>query len=66
VTEPVVLVVEDDLSMRKFVSDALSNRGHSVASVATGEEALQALSRMPQPDLIVLTSVFRGLTASLS
>jgi two-component system KDP operon response regulator KdpE len=56
-----VLVVEDDLGMRKFVSDALSNRGHSVASVATGEEALQALSRMPQPDLIVLDIGLPGI-----
>ncbi|HEV3231801.1 MAG TPA: response regulator transcription factor [Candidatus Dormibacteraeota bacterium] len=53
-SQPIVLVVEDEPSMRKFVSDALANRGHAVTAVASGEAALEELARMPQPDLLVL------------
>jgi len=60
-TEPIVLVVEDDPSMRKFVGDALSNRGHAVTAVATGEAALDALARIPDPDLVVLDLGLPGI-----
>lgn len=60
-TEPIVLLVEDEPSMRKFVSDALANRGHAVTSVATGEEALDTLGRMPQPDLVILDLGLPGI-----
>jgi len=60
-TEPIILVVEDELSMRKFVADALANRGHSVTAVATGEEAVDILGRMPQPDLVILDLGLPGI-----
>ena len=56
-----MLVVEDDPSMRKFVGDALSNRGHAVTAVATGEAALDALARIPDPDLVVLDLGLPGI-----
>jgi two-component system KDP operon response regulator KdpE len=61
VTEPIILVVEDELSMRNFVSDALANRGHAVTAVATGEQALDVLGRMPQPDLVILDLGLPGI-----
>jgi two-component system, OmpR family, KDP operon response regulator KdpE len=60
-TEPIILVVEDELSMRNFVSDALANRGHAVTAVATGEQALDMLGRMPQPDLVILDLGLPGI-----
>ena len=60
-TEPIILVVEDELSMRKFVADALANRGHAVTAVATGEEAVDILGRMPQPDLVILDLGLPGI-----
>lgn len=60
-SEPVVLVVEDESNMRKFVADALTNRGHAVTSVASGEEALEVLRRMPPPDLIILDLGLPGI-----
>jgi two-component system KDP operon response regulator KdpE len=60
-TEPIILVVEDELSMRKFVADALANRGHAVTAVATGEEAVAILARMPEPDLVVLDLGLPGI-----
>jgi two-component system KDP operon response regulator KdpE len=61
VTEPIILVVEDDSSMRKFVADALANREHAVTAVATGEQAVEVLSRMPQPDLVILDLGLPGI-----
>jgi two-component system, OmpR family, KDP operon response regulator KdpE len=60
-TEPIILVVEDELSMRNFVSDALANRGHAVTAVATGEQAIDILGRMPQPDLVILDLGLPGI-----
>jgi two-component system KDP operon response regulator KdpE len=60
-TEPIILVVEDEPSMRKFVADALANRGHAVTAVATGEEAVDILGRMPQPDLVILDLGLPGI-----
>jgi len=60
-TEPIILVIEDESSMRKFVADALANRGHAVTAVATGEEAVDVLGRMPQPDLVILDLGLPGI-----
>jgi two-component system, OmpR family, KDP operon response regulator KdpE len=52
--EPVVLVVEDDPIMARFVHDALKNRGHRVSIAGDGAAALEALGRGPDPDLVIL------------
>ena len=52
--DPVVLVVEDDPIMAKFVHDALKNRGHRVSIAADGRSALDLLARGPDPDLVIL------------
>jgi two-component system KDP operon response regulator KdpE len=52
--EPVVLLVEDDPIMSRFVRDALANRGHRVAVAADGLAALDHLAHGPDPDLVIL------------
>lgn len=49
----VVLVVDDDSSIRSFVSQALGDEGYEVRQAANGAEALDALARS-RPDLILL------------
>ena len=52
--EPVVLLVEDDPIMSRFVRDALVNRGHRVVLAADGRLALDHLEHGPDPDLVIL------------
>jgi DNA-binding NtrC family response regulator len=51
--QSVILVVDDQESIRHFVSQALSDAGHEVWSAASGKEALQRLGDGP-PDLVLL------------
>lgn len=46
-----ILVVEDDLELRRFYQLALLERGHAVNAVANGAEALEVIS--PEIDLVV-------------
>ena len=48
-----ILVVDDDLDLRKLVSSYLKEEGFSVVSAANGREAL-FVTREQKPDLIVL------------
>ena len=48
-----VLVVEDDQSIREVITDVLEERGFRVVSVANGAEALHTLERA-RPDVMVL------------
>src|SRR5919204_2860656 len=50
---PQILVVEDDASIRGFVSEVLRDDGYEVSEASNGLEALEALSD-GRPDLIVL------------
>jgi len=50
---PRVLLVEDELPIRKFVGAALSNADYHLDEVGTGEQALQHASQSP-PDLVIL------------
>ena len=59
--EPLVMVVEDDPVMLKFVADALTARGHRVVRSSRGDEAAQLLNSMPPPDLVVLDLGLPGL-----
>jgi DNA-binding NtrC family response regulator len=51
--QSVILVVDDQESIRHFVSQALSDAGHEVLTAASGNEALERLKDGP-PDLILL------------
>jgi len=48
-----VLVVDDEIAIRRFLRVALSGEGFSVSEAATGQEALLAMTR-EHPDLVSL------------
>ena len=56
-----ILVVEDDTSVRKFLVDALTEVGHSVAAVETGEYAIKKI-RSETFDLVVTDVVMPGIS----
>ena len=51
--KPLVLVVEDDPQMRKFVRLALSSRGYRVIEAATANEGIQQATAYT-PEVVVL------------
>jgi CheY-like chemotaxis protein len=51
---PSVLVVDDDLAIREVVSEVLRDEGYEVTVAADGVQAMTALRRAPQPDLMLL------------
>jgi two-component system KDP operon response regulator KdpE len=50
---PLVLVVDDERAMRRFLEVALDGNGYRVVEAATGEEALREAA-MRSPDLVLL------------
>jgi two-component system, OmpR family, KDP operon response regulator KdpE len=50
---PLVLLVEDELPIRKFLGASLSSAGYRLDEAATGHEALKRASQSP-PDLVIL------------
>jgi len=50
---PLVLLVEDELPIRKFLGASLSSAGYRLDEAATGHEALKRASQAP-PDLVIL------------
>jgi two-component system KDP operon response regulator KdpE len=59
-SRPLVLLVEDEARMRKFVRIALSTSGYRVVEASTGEEGLALASASP-PDLVVLDIGLPGI-----
>jgi two-component system, NtrC family, response regulator AtoC len=53
VTQPVVLIIEDDDAVRTALAKSLEQKGHQVQTAATGAEALQKLESL-SPDLVLL------------
>ena len=55
-----VLVVDDELEMRKMVSEHLQEKGYDVVEAADGEEAL---ARMPEyrPNIVLLDLMMAGI-----
>jgi CheY-like chemotaxis protein len=47
-----ILVVDDDLAIREFLSDALAEEGYRVLAVANGVRALE-IARRERPDLVL-------------
>jgi len=56
-----VLVVDDDLQMRKLLTGALSSWGYEAVSVGTGEEALEELTRRC-PDVLISDLIMPGMS----
>jgi DNA-binding response OmpR family regulator len=56
-----VLLIEDDLAVRRGVHLALEHQGHAVTSVPTGEEGLDRM-RADRPELVVLDLMLPGMS----
>src|SRR5262245_21185226 len=50
---PLVLLVEDELPIRKFLGASLASAGYRLDEAATGREAIQHASASP-PDLLIV------------
>ena len=50
---PLVLLVEDELPIRKFLGASLASSGYRLEEAGTGHEALKQASQSP-PDLVIL------------
>src|SRR6266702_2300421 len=55
-----VLVVDDELEMRKLVTEHLQDKGYEVLEAADGEEALARLPEY-QPHMVLLDLMMRGI-----
>ncbi len=55
-----ILIAEDDLAVQNFVARALTHRGHEVAAVADGTQALEALEKK-HFELLITDIVMPGL-----
>ena len=58
---PKVLVIDDELNLRKLVKANLTARGYQVAVAADGEEGLR-LTQLERPDLILLDLMLPGMS----
>ncbi len=52
-SSPVVLLVEDELPIRKFLAASLASAGYHLLEAAGGQQAIQQASQRP-PDLVIL------------
>lgn len=50
---PLILIIEDELPIRRFLRAALSSEGYRLDEAETGEKGLRIAARQP-PDLVVL------------
>jgi len=50
---PLILVIEDELSIRRFLRASLSGEGYRLAEAETGQQGLRMSAAQP-PDLIIL------------
>lgn len=60
-TMALILLAEDDDSMRSFLAKALERAGHRVRAVADGIDALAALAEEDDIDLLLADVVMPGL-----
>ena len=51
--QPLILIIEDEEALRRFLIPTLSGRNYQVLSAASGTEGL-AMARSHNPDLILL------------
>src|SRR5208282_1044989 len=56
-----ILVVDDEAQIRRVLRSTLSFRGYTISAVATGEEAVELVSKL-KPDLILLDVNLPGMS----
>lgn len=56
-----VLVVEDEEDLREMIRDALGDHGYDVVTAREGQEALDQLTRMPRPCMVLLDLLMPGM-----
>jgi CheY-like chemotaxis protein len=59
-----VLLVDDDADIRAALSAFLSEHGYAVHAARDGRHALQLLSKMEPPDVILLDYLMPGMSGS--
>jgi DNA-binding NtrC family response regulator len=59
--QPSVLVVDDEYMMRGVLTEILQESGFSVTTAASGEEAVQCLSRQPSIDIVFSDIKMEGM-----
>ncbi len=52
-TQPLLLIVEDEASLRRFLAPTLGNQGYQVLQASTAAEGM-AMARSHNPDLVLL------------
>src|SRR5947209_4540164 len=52
-TAPLVLVIEDELPIRRFLRSSLAAENYRLAEAETGQQALRLAAQQP-PDLVIL------------
>jgi two-component system KDP operon response regulator KdpE len=52
-SQPLILIIEDEASLRRFLVPTLSNHDYQVLTAATGAEGL-AMARSHNPDIVLL------------
>ena len=62
-TDPRVLIADDDHDILRLVERRLSRRGYEVVTAANGQEALDSVAREP-PDAVVLDWLMPQVTGS--
>jgi PAS domain S-box-containing protein len=57
-----VLVVDDDDTIREYLTEVIERMGYTVSAAANGIKALEYLRNHPNPDLILLDVIMPGMT----
>jgi len=57
---PLILIADDDATMRSYLSRFLSSSGYQTETVDSGESALARLRQTPAPDLVLLDMLMPG------
>ncbi|MGF1460173.1 MAG: response regulator transcription factor [Leptolyngbyaceae cyanobacterium] len=59
-SQPLILIADDDRSLRKLLNLALARQGYDVVQVSGGQQALQDFERL-RPDLVLLDAMMPDL-----
>ena len=58
---PVVLVVDDDATIRRLLQITLETEGFTVTTAGDGMEGLRMAQEVPRPDLVLLDIMMPGM-----